>query len=199
MPIILKIELADIEPAIWRKVVVPNSTTLDELHSVIQGAFAWHNYHLHAFELGDQRFEIPDPEEGFIIDGARNELDMVLGDTVKNGTVLKYEYDFGDGWEHNIVIEDVIAGDDAEYGSLVPQCLAGARAGPPEDCGGVPGYYNLIEALSDKKHPDHQELSEWAQGYDPDAFNIWQANALIAALYVWTLERKGKDLEPLWQ
>ena len=129
----LKIELADIEPVIWRRIVVPSSLTLTELHAVIQGAMGWQNYHLHMFEIGDKRYEIPEddgigPEPGYL-----DERQYKLDDLLSAGTDVAYEYDFGDGWRHRVVVEDRR---DAVARERVPAVIAGERACPPEDCGG---------------------------------------------------------------
>lgn len=160
----LKISLKYIQPLIWRRVLVADNATLGELHSVIQVVMGWEDDHLHAFRTPGRRFEAMtfDNEQG-------NEQATYLSEVlVKKGSKLIYEYDFGDGWEHEIVLEKLIPYD---AGIHVPACEGGARACPPEDCGGVPGYYGILEAQKAPDDPEHAELMEWVCEYDPEAFN----------------------------
>ena len=136
------------------------------LHDALQEAFGWTNSHLHQFRVGRECFGVPD-RDGWggpeVIDERRVRLEEVAD--VKSRLV--YEYDFGDGWEHDIVVERVDAGDEA-----LPTCLDGRRARPPEDCGGPYGYENLLQALADPKHPEHAEMREWAGPYfQPEHFD----------------------------
>lgn len=169
----LKVTLKGTKPPIWRRVLVESSATLDQLHEVIQAAFGWWNYHLYEFEFGRARYGIPDPD-GFDFgpptrDARTARLDQVAG----VGSSFTYTYDFGDNWEHRIAIEKVL--DTSPVASL-PACIDGRRAGPPEDCGGVWGYAELLEILADRSHPRHASLAEWASAWggadlDPDAFD----------------------------
>lgn len=179
----LKIELLDIEPLIWRRIVVPDSLTLRELHAVIQGAMGWRDSHLHLFEIGERRFEVPEddrlgPEEGSE-DERRQTLKKVLGKTA----AFLYLYDFGGDWRHRITVEPDVTPVPERY---LPFCIGGERACPPEDCGGTPSYPELLGALADPRHPEHKAMREWAPGFEPEPFNVTQANALIqlmCALY----------------
>jgi hypothetical protein len=153
-----------IEPPIWRRVQIPGSLTLGGLHQVLQIAFGWTDSHLHRFSRGPTELR-----EG-----------LAAGEAFggKDAEVL-YEYDFGDSWEVQLVLEDVLG----SAKSSGPTCVDGARAGPPEDCGGVPGYENLLEALADLQHPDHDDLVEWSGGnYDPERFDRVAINRAMAAL-----------------
>ncbi len=153
-----------IEPPIWRRLLIPGAVTFGGLHHVLQTAFGWTNSHLHRFSRG--RTEL---REGIAIREAFGK---------KNATVL-YEYDFGDSWEVRLVLEDVLRS--AEIAG--PTCVDGARAGPLDDCGGVPGYENLLEALADAQHPDHDDLVEWSGGnYDPEVFDREAINRALASL-----------------
>jgi hypothetical protein len=167
-----KITLLDVQPPIWRRIEVPDGT-LDELHEHIQSAMGWTNSHLHQFEVGDSHYG--DPE---LFDMGWDEDDLLDSREIRLGKFLQkrrtsfrfyYEYDFGDGWQHEIVYEGRHS---AEPGAKYPRCVEGARACPPEDCGGPWGYANFLEAIRDPKHEDHDDLLEWIGGkFDSEAFD----------------------------
>lgn len=171
----LHVTLRDIEPAIWRRLRVPADVSLSILHDVLQIAFGWKNSHLHDFLVGDIRFSVPDIEdELFCVD----EHAAPLGAVARTGSRLVYHYDFGDDWEHELKVERVLEGRDEPI-----VCTGGARAGPPEDSGGAPGYAHLIEVLANPKHMEHRALKEWAgRGYNPEKFDIAAVNKKLAAL-----------------
>ncbi|MFF4764846.1 plasmid pRiA4b ORF-3 family protein, partial [Streptomyces sp. NPDC001292] len=146
----IKITLRDSRPPIWRRLEVPSGITLRELHDVIQAAFGWEDYHMWAFETGRDRYGVADRDLG-IRSAASKRLGQVAPRT---GDRLRYTYDFGDDWEHDILIEDVTA---PEAGTPYPRCLTGRRACPPEDCGGIWGYDYLIEILADPRHEEHED------------------------------------------
>lgn len=164
----LKVTLLDTKPPIWRRVLVDGSGTLDHLHEVIQAAFGWWDYHLHEFEVGRTRYGVPDPDEDWgepPRDERRTSLDAVAGE----GTSFLYTYDFGDGWDHRVVVEKVLP---PMADAAVPACIDGRRACPPEDCGGTWGYRELIEILADPAHPEHDERREWlGREFDPEPFD----------------------------
>ena len=171
-----KIVLMDTEPAIWRRVQAPDMT-LDQFHACIQTAMGWTNSHLHQFELDGVRYG--DPEllyEGFEDDQeVNNSLKVKLSKLFtkhKKGYRFQYEYDFGDGWAHEITYEGVV---EPEAKVKYPRCIDGARACPPEDCGGAFGYANLLEVLKDKKHPEYKAMREWAGLLKPEAFSAEKA------------------------
>ncbi|MFP5488178.1 MAG: plasmid pRiA4b ORF-3 family protein [Acidimicrobiia bacterium] len=169
----LKVMLKGSKPPIWRRVLVDATSTLEELHEVIQAAFGWWNYHLYEFEFGRARYGIPDPD-GFDFgpptrDARTTRLDPVAG----AGATFTYTYDFGDWWEHQVAVEKVL---DASPVPSLPACLDGRRAGPPEDCGGVGGYQELLGILADPDHPEHASRAEWASArggasLDPNVFD----------------------------
>lgn len=171
----LKLEMLEVEPLIWRRLLVPGSITLAQLHEVIQTAMGWTNSHLHEFVVGEHNYS--DPE--FEIDEAKSEYLYRLArlaPRVRN--TIAYLYDFGDGWEHQIRVERIIEDDNRYLGRSV--CLAGARNCPPEDCGGPGGYQNLLEAIGNKKHKEHKELLEWVGGsFDPEHFDLDEVNDLL--------------------
>jgi len=162
--------------------LVPPDLSLARLHDVIQIAFGWQNSHLHEFRVGRQRYGSPDPEDfGFggptIISEKKARVEDVLG---WKGAKAVYTYDFGDSWDHGITVEKVLPRDTA---LRYPLCIAGKLHGPPEDCGGLPGFYNLLEAMGDPNHPDHEEMSEWVDdGFDPLAFSADEVNAELGWL-----------------
>jgi len=178
----IKVTLLGTDPPIWRRLLVPADLTLEQLHDVLQVAMGWQDCHMHEFRIGSQRFGKPDPmEQAFRGPRTASErttrLFHVLG---RAGTKAIYTYDFGDGWEHQIVVEKRSA---PEPGRAYPTCLAGERHGPPEDCGGIPGFYNLLEAIGDPKHEQHEELPDWVcDNFDPEAFSVDEINRLIAPL-----------------
>ncbi|HEX6421898.1 MAG TPA: plasmid pRiA4b ORF-3 family protein [Acidimicrobiales bacterium] len=164
----LKVTLHGTKPTVWRRVLVDGASTLDQVHEVIQAAFGWWNYHLHEFEIGRERYGVPDPEEDWgppPKDERRTRLDSVASE----GSKLIYTYDFGDDWRHKIVVEKVFPADPT---ITVPACIDGRRACPPEDCGGTWGYRELLEVLADPAHPEHEERREWiGRSFDPEAFD----------------------------
>ena len=178
----IKITLLGVDPPIWRRLLVRADLTLEQLHHVLQLAMGWEDCHMHEFRIGQQRFGTPDPmEQAFGRSHTTSErtarLFSVLG---RAGAKAVYTYDFGDSWEHQIVVEKCLA---LEPGRAYPACLAGERHGPPEDCGGIPGFYNLLEAISEPEHEQHAELLDWLGGdFDPEAFSVEEINRRLAPL-----------------
>ncbi|MGW2354364.1 plasmid pRiA4b ORF-3 family protein [Actinacidiphila glaucinigra] len=176
----IKIALRESRPPIWRRLEVPSAITLRELHDVIQAAFGWENYHMWAFESGRDRYGVADRDLG-IRSATSKRLDQVAAQI---GDRLRYTYDFGDDWEHDILTEDVT---EPEPDTAYPRCLTGRRACPPEDCGGIWGYDYLIEILADPNHEEHEDRLEWlgldsADQFDPAAFNAAEVNTALSAL-----------------
>jgi Plasmid pRiA4b ORF-3-like protein len=151
---------------VWRILQVSSSISLDKLHLVLQKAMGWKNYHLYMFYEGGRSYSQPNSEWGERIgNSARKRLDEVVSEG--NGSLL-YEYDMGDGWRHEITLQRILPA----KGDERPRCTGGARACPPEDCGGVPGYEEFLKAISDPKHEDHFTMLKWAGGkFDPEAFD----------------------------
>ena len=175
----IKVTLLGTDPPIWRRLRVPANLTLETLHDVLQLAMGWEDCHMHDFRIGQQRFGTPDPMEREF-GGPRTasertaRLFQVLG---RAGIKAVYTYDFGDSWEHKIVVEKRLA---PEPGRAYPVCLAGERHGPPEDCGGIPGYQGLVEAIRDPDHPQHEQVVEmFGRRYDPERFRIDRVNRLL--------------------
>ena len=164
----LKITLQNIKPLVWRRVLVDAGSYLSDVHEVIQAAFGWWNSHLHDFEVDAKRYGVSDPNDDWstpAIDEGFIRLDSIA--TV--GSTIDYMYDFGDGWNHKVIVEKLLP---ATSGASVPACVGGRRACPPEDCGGPWGYQELLDILADPTHPEHRERTEWLdRPFDPDAFD----------------------------
>ena len=181
-----KIELSDIEPLIWRLIEVPSTYSFWDLHVAIQDSMGWLDYHLHSFSLLPPRkrkpvlIGIPDDEyEDNTLPGWEVPLTQFFKEP---GDEVAYDYDFGDGWHHRIVLEGIYL---QEKEKKYPNCLDGKRACPPEDCGGIPGYYNLLEILDNKRHEEHEDMIHWLSGhaknyhpydsesFDPNGVEFW--------------------------
>ncbi|MBI4237631.1 MAG: plasmid pRiA4b ORF-3 family protein [Deltaproteobacteria bacterium] len=171
-----KVSLIASDPLIWRRVLVPQTFTFDNLHKVIQQLFQWEESHLHEFGIGDTY-----PRKK--INGR-----LPLADFFERAKQsCTYTYDFGDNWEHAVVFERWTERPDAP---TIPVCIAGEQNAPPEDCGGVPGYYGLLEAIADPAHPEHETFSEWLGGpFDPTQFDMAAINAQLKRI-------KGKGKRP---
>jgi hypothetical protein len=178
----IKVTLLGTRPPIWRRLLVPAGLTLEQLHDVLQAAMGWEDCHMHDFRIGPKRFGKPDPNDRLMgLPATGNErtvrLFTVLG---KVGAKAVYTYDFGDSWEHAIVVMKVLP---PEPELPYPVCVGGKLQGPPEDCGGIPGFYNLLEVIRDPAHDQHEEMLEWVGGdFDPEAFSVDDVNQRLAPL-----------------
>lgn len=169
----LKVTLREVKPPVWRRIEVPSSIKLSELAPVLEAAMGWLGGHLHSFEIAGVRYETPDDDDfGFPIaeDERKVRLREVLP-VVKSK--MQWSYDFGDGWKHDVWVEAIEARrNDVVY----PVCIDGKRACPPEDCGGPWGYGDLLAALGDPAHDDHEQMTEWAPpGFDAEGFDADEA------------------------
>ncbi len=170
----LKISLKGIKPPIWRRVQLPGDTSLLKLHFILQVAMGWTNSHLHEFIINKQSYGNPDMDEL----GSRRTLDeteYLLKQVVPGkGVKFEYLYDFGDGWQHTIQVEDIIEPDEEHK---FPACVAGRRACPPEDVGGIWGYTDFVEAILDPQHPEHENYLAWIGAeFDPEVFDLQQCD-----------------------
>lgn len=174
----LRITLEHIEPKIWRRIIVNDTLTFRQLHDVIQWAMGWEDYHLHQFEVGDLRIGTRDLDDMFGIgeEDTVPESKTRLYQTLTGKRSFRYWYDFGDDWWHKISVEKRLPDDAA---ALPAELLAGERACPPEDCGGPWGYRTMLEALSDPKHPEHEDYLEWAGPFDPEEFDLEAARRQV--------------------
>jgi len=174
----LKITLRVVRPPIWRRVLVTDMTNLNQLHWIIQIAMGWTNSHLHQFIIDEEYYSEPMLEVDDWGPEVKNEKRVRLSAlSLEPKRKFTYEYDFGDSWQHEILVEKVLA---PEAGARYPQCIGGKRACPPEDCGGVWGYERFLEVIKDEDDPEHEETLEWAGGsFDPEAFSAEEANEAL--------------------
>jgi Plasmid pRiA4b ORF-3-like protein len=179
--IILKIALRGVRPPVWRRVRVTSDMTLRMLHQVIQEAMGWEDAHLHEFEVGKRRYGEPSDDLWPGMERTFSENGVRLGALVDQGvTRFRYVYDFGDGWEHEVVVEKVGPVDPEQQ---YPSLITGKRACPPEDCGGVYGYYRLLEVLADPSDEEHAELTEWVGGeFDPERLDTERISRALAGI-----------------
>jgi hypothetical protein len=169
----LRIDLVGTEPPVWRRVLVPAGYTLDRVSRTIQLAFGWQGVHLHSFEIGGRQFGEPDPLGELEL---QDELDVRLDSVAAAGARFSYVYDFGDWWEHEITVENVVP---AHPDDRHPTCVAGDRAGPPEDVGGPEGYAEILAILSNPDRPDGTGVREWLTDFDPNRFEPGRISALL--------------------
>lgn len=190
----LKIVLKHTKPLIWRRIVVENSTTFYELHHIIQCVMGWENAHLYEFMVDNYRIgELNEDFDSYsgskLIDSKKIALNDVLSGEIKK---FSYDYDFGDSWGHEIMIEKILPLDNkVDY----PKCIEGKMNCPPEDCGGIPGYYNLVEIMGNKKHPDRKEMIQWLGGvFDPKKFDLERTNFYLNAVSESIEEEKEEEV-----
>jgi len=182
---LLKIRLLDIEPEIWRRFVVPASITLDRLHDVIQIVMGWTDSHLHEFTIGKKRYtEYPQEREDGLECGKYR-----FGNLVKQtNRKISYLYDFGDYWTHELILEESHYFNPEMHYKIT--CLDGARACPPEDVGGIPGYFEFCSALADLGHEDHERLKVWSGGhYNSETFDADKVNWELVNYLRWSRDR----------
>jgi hypothetical protein len=174
----IKVALMNVRPPIWRRLLVPSSVTLERLHKILQVSLGWTDTHLHQFVAGALDYGVPDPEfdfDGRMLDEHGVPLSQLLK---KEKERIRYDYDFGDGWRHEILLEKVFPFDP---NIALPTCMKGRRACPPEDVGGTWGYQKFLKAIGDPSHPEHDEYVEWIGGtFDPEDFNLDEVNELLS-------------------
>ncbi|MEU8258751.1 plasmid pRiA4b ORF-3 family protein [Micromonospora inaquosa] len=173
----LKVGLRGAKPPIWRRLELPADTSLADLHDIIQVAFGWNDSHLHVFETAYGDFRVADRELGYRAEGpvTLEQVAPAVGDR------FNYTYDFGDSWDHEIVVEKVLSRQPIAY----PRCTGGRRAAPPDDCGGIWGYAELVEVLNDPGHPEHDDRLEWlglasATDFQPARFDATEITRALA-------------------
>ena len=171
----LKVTLEEVHPPIWRRIQVPGELTLPQLHAVLQIAMGWTNSHLHGFRVRGQFYAEPSPDYADleVMDERQVRLSQIAPEV---GARFVYEYDFGDSWEHALVVEQILP---PEPGAAYPRCIGGKRACPPEDVGGVGGYAEFLAAIQDPRHPEHAEWEQWAGPFDPEALDLQKVNELL--------------------
>lgn len=176
----IKVTIVGIEPAVWRRLLVPRKTTLADLHHMIQAAFGWLDYHLHQFEIGGLRFGDPYMlnEDAFDDDAhALDESDVRLFDFAYDAPPFMYIYDFGDNWRHQVEIETLLTPEaDRKY----PACIDGARSRPPEDVGGTHGHERFLEIIGDRSHPEYADMRRWAgRGFDREKLDLAKTDRAV--------------------
>lgn len=163
----LDVRLQEIEPPIWRTIEVPGAWSLEDVHFALQVAMGWTNSHLHQFKIGDRVYGMADVDDAVDLE-IEDEREYRLQDLIESGGSFVYEYDFGDGWEHDVTVKRVTTVAKPPR----PRCVAGARACPPEDCGGSGGYENLLDALANPDHEEHESLVTWSNNFKPERFDV---------------------------
>lgn len=170
----LRAQLKRVDPVVWRRLLVPGSARLDKLHLMLQAAMGWTNSHLHCFRVGDLTYGTQ------FDDNPLDELDegeVSVTQLLRDERRFLYEYDFGDSWEHDVVVEDR---SNLRLGLKFAVCLDGQNACPPEDCGGVPGYRAMLQSLDDPADEEHESYLTWLGGaFDPTHFDLAEANAAL--------------------
>ncbi|MFM1932807.1 MAG: hypothetical protein RL226_2110 [Bacteroidota bacterium] len=168
----LLIELQEVSPTIWRRILIDASTNMRNVHHTIQLAMGWENCHLYYFDDGADKITQIDFLEG---DDFMEDTDVLLSTILKKeGDVITYVYDFGDDWTHKITLEKVLTDHKAPH---LPYCLEGARNCPPEDVGGLPGYLEFIKIMANPRLPEYEEKFDWYGGeYDPEDFELEWVN-----------------------
>lgn len=168
----LKISLKDSKPPIWRRVLVAGNTPLNQFHQILQIVMGWRGGHLHQFVIAGQTFAVPHEEDW---EPVADERKVTLSQCIPGEKFkFRYEYDFGDDWQHVILVEKILPlNPDEQY----PMCIKGKRACPPEDCGGIWGYSDFLDAIGNPEHPEHQSMLEWAGGsFESEVFDMEAVN-----------------------
>ena len=177
----IKAVLLETEPPIWRRFVVPSGVTLHRLHLILQDVIGWTNSHLYRFRIETDEYGEPHPDNEFSELDFKNSRQTKIEQVVtKEGSTFQYEYDFGDSWNHKLLVEGISEG---EPGKQYPVCLAGERACPPEDCGGTYGYADLLEIMKNPNDEQYQDIMTWLGGhFAPEAFDIDIVNLKLNAM-----------------
>jgi hypothetical protein len=175
----LSIKLLEIEPPIWRRIAVPGTVTLAKLHAILQKVMGWGDYHIYLFEVGREQYGEGVSEWADYGQRVLNAKRVMLQDiAVRKGARFIYTYDMGDGWEHEIRVEEIHEGPPEQV-----RCLEGARSCPPEDSGGPHGYEEMLEIIFNPKHPDYKHWRNWLpEGFDPEQFNVEIVNRNLKRL-----------------
>lgn len=173
----MKVTLKHSKPPIWRRIQVAGDTRLDKLHLILQEAMGWENYHLHQFIVGETYYGKPHPDYDDFFE-MKDEKKVRLNQIApREKFKFIYEYDFGDSWEHELLVEKILPPEpDVHY----PRCIKGKRACPPEDVGGVWGYDSFLEAIQNPDDSEHEDMLEWIGGeFDPEAFDLDEINEAL--------------------
>lgn len=172
----IKVTLKHSKPPIWRRIEVPGNMRLDKLHRILQATMGWWDAHLHQFVVnGNTFYGVPHPDDWEEVhDEKKVRLDQLVREV---GSKLIYEYDFGDSWEHELLVEKIIP---PEANVVYPRCIKGRRACPPEDVGGVWGYADFVAAIKDPNHPEHNDMLTWVgDNFDPEVFDLAEVDEAL--------------------
>jgi hypothetical protein len=173
----MKISLNDIQPEIWRRFIVPSSISLDDLHDIIQFVMGWTNTHLYGFYIKGTEFSPVDIDDEFESEAEDTKGKVLNKLNLKEKDTIQYIYDYGDNWEHTIKIEKI----SKERNEIkAPWCIEGARNCPPEDCGSIPGYEDIVTAMKNPESESAKEIVEWlGEPYNPEKFNLDEINSVF--------------------
>ena len=180
----LKVQLEDINPVIWRTFQIDQTETFFDLHEILQIVMGWENAHLFEFQIKERKIGLlPDEDEMWDTDASLEDSEsiLMLDMNLKEGDSFHYIYDFGDNWKHLLTVEKVLADDEPDC----PVCLGGARNCPPEACGGAPGYADFLDALKNPNHPQHEEIIDWIEEFDPEDFDQEETNEILQEFNDW--------------
>ena len=172
------ISLKGSKPKIWRRILTKPDITLFDFHKIVQTVMGWTNSHLHQFVKGREFYSPEDLDEGFELEADNDSKKVKLNFLLKteNDKII-YEYDFGDGWQHDIILEKILT---AEKTLQIPSCIGGKGGCPPEDCGGIWGYEHIKEILSNPKHKQYKETMGWlGSEFNPDFFDMKETNKML--------------------
>lgn len=174
----LYVELEDVRPKVWRRLLVPLTTELSRLHVMLLWGMGWDGGHVHEFVFGPDHYGATEPGREFPDDLMPQE-DVSLTEALGRRKSFEYLYDFGDAWWHKVKVEQIVK---LDAPIAFARCIGGENACPPEDVGGAPGYEEFLEALADPQHPEHDEQKEWiGRPFDPRAFDVDEVNARLTA------------------
>lgn len=173
----IKVTLKHSQPPIWRRIQVKSNITLNKLHQILQTVMPWEEDHLHQFVIGNVFYDIPIEDHDPFIE-TEDERKYRLAQLITGkGFRFTYEYDFGDSWEHLLLVEEVLP---LQKEVSYPFCMEGKRACPPEDIGGIPGYYDFLSIITNPKHPKYGNMREWAgEDFDPEVFDLQKTNKAL--------------------
>jgi hypothetical protein len=177
----IKVGLLEINPLIWRRFLVPGNVTLHRLHLVLQDVMGWQNYHLYLFRIGKKEYSTPHPDNDFYELDFKDSYRAKLGNIIKDkGSIFLYKYDFGDGWEHQLLVENII---DRDPEKQYPLCIEGENASPHEDSGGTRGYIGMLEIIKNPYHEEFNSTRTWlGKKFDPYKFNLKLANLRLSSM-----------------
>jgi hypothetical protein len=177
----IKVGLLEVSPLVWRRFLVPANISLHRLHLVLQGVFDWQNYHLYHFQIGRSKYSTPHPDNAFYELDFKDSYRAKIGNLVKEkGSLFLYEYDFGDEWEHQLLLEDIL---DRDIKNRYPICLAGENASPREDSGGAYGYMEKLEIIRNPYHEEFQDIRTWmGKNFDPRKFDLKAVNHKLSKM-----------------